>query len=197
MGQRQQRPLVSKFERQLVAEVTKSEGKRKAAISAAFLLLFGCRNSPYEEFAFGEPVVLRKEAPLVGEDLTDTQSILDDSRYELDIARLRVEWLAAEKNLAEAQLVAAETKERQDALAVKYARFLELEARVPGDKGPVAPEVMSVWQDKLRQYAAQTTRSEANVRLSLRRVKPLRQKAMVAGLLADRPQNVSQEENEP
>jgi len=179
--------------------VTKSEGKRKAAISAAFLLLFGfgCRNSPYEEFAFGEPVVLRKEAPLVGEDLTDTQSILDDSRYEVDMARLRVEWLAAEKNLAEAQLVAAETKERQDALAVKYARFLELEARVPGDKGPVAPEVMLVWEDKLRQYAAQTARSEAKVRLSLRGVKPLRQKAMVAGLLADRPQTVPQEENEP
>ena len=179
--------MVSKFERQLVAEVTKSEGKRKAAISAAFLLLFGfgCRNSPYEEFAFGEPVVLRKDAPLVGEDLTDTQSILDDSRYEVDMARLRVEWLAAE------------TKERQDALAVKYARFLELEARVPSDKGPVAPEVMSVWEDKLRQYAAQTARSEANVRLSLRGVKPLRQKAMVAGLLADRPQTVPQEENEP
>ena len=179
--------------------MTKSEGTRKAAISAAFLLLFGfgCRNPPYEEFAFGEPVVLRKEAPLVGENLTDTQSILDDSRYEVDLARLRVEWLAAEKNLAETRLVAAETKERQDALSVKYARFLELEARVPGDKGPVAPEVMSVWEDKLRQYAAQTARSEANVRLSLRRVKPLRQKAMVAGLLADRPQTVSQEENEP
>ena len=113
------------------------------------------------------------------------------------MARLLVEWLAAEKNLADAQLVAAETRERQDGLAVKYARFLELEARVPGDKGAVAPGVMSVWEDKLRQYAAQTARSEANVRLSLRRVKPLRQKAMVAGLLADRPQTVSQEENEP
>jgi hypothetical protein len=191
--------LVSQLERQLVAEVTKRAVKRKATISSAFLLLFGfgCRNSPYEKFAFGEPVVLREDAPLVRENLTDTQSILNDSRREVDMARLRVEWLAAEKNLADAQLVAAETRERQDGLAVKYSRFLELDARVPGDKGPVAPEVMSVWEDKLRQYAAQTARSEAKVRLSLRRVKPLRQKAMVAGLLADRPQTVSQEENEP
>ena len=191
--------MVSQFERQLVSEVTKSAGKRKAAMSAAFLLLFGfgCRNSPYEKFAFGEPVVLREDAPLVRENLTGTQSILNDSRREVDMARLRVEWLAAEKNLADDQLVAAETRERQDGLAVKYSRFLELDARVPGDKGPVAPEVMSVWEDKLRQYAAQTARSEAKVRLSLRRVKPLRQKAMVAGLLADRPQTVPQEESEP
>ena len=179
--------------------MTKVAGKRKAAISAVFLLLFGfgCRNSPYEKFAFGDPVVLREDAPLVGKNLTDTQSILNGSRHEVDMARLRVEWLAAEKNLADAQLVEAETRERQDGLAVKYARFLELEARVPGATGPVAPEVMSVWEDKLRQYAAQTARSEANVRLSLRRVKPLRQKAMVAGLLADRPQTVPQEESEP
>ena len=191
--------MVSQLKRQLVAKVTNCAGKRKAAISSAFLLLcgFGCRNSPYEKFAFGEPVVLREDAPLVRENLTDAQSILNDSRHEVDMARLRVEWLAAEKNLADDQLVAAETRERQDALAVKYYRFLELEARVPGDKGPVAPEVMSVWEDKLRQYAAQTARSEAKVRLSLRGVKPLRQKAMVAGLLADRPQTVPQEENEP
>tara|TARA_Y100000588_G_scaffold335482_1_gene375662 strand:- start:74 stop:613 length:540 start_codon:yes stop_codon:yes gene_type:complete len=173
--------------------------KRKAATSAVLLLLcgIGCRNSPYENFAFGQPVVLREEGPLASENLADAQSILDDSRKEVDIARLRVEWLVAEKNLAEAQLIAAETKERQDGLAVKYSRFLELEARVPHEIEPVAPEVMSVWEDKLRQYAAQTARSEARVRLSLRRVKPLRQKATVAGLLADRPQTVSQEESEP
>ena len=191
--------MVSQFERQLVAEVTTRAVKRKVAVSSAFFLLlgFGCRNSPYEQFAFGEPVVLREDAPLVRENLTDTQSILNDSRREVDMARLRVEWLSAEKNLADAQLVAAETRERQDGLAVKYSRFLELDARVPGDKGPVAPEVMSVWENKLRQYAAQTARSEAKVRLSLRRVKPLRQKAIVAGLLADSPQTVPLEENEP
>ena len=179
--------------------MTKRAAKRKAAISSAFLLLFGfgCRNSPYEKFAFGEPVVLREDTPLVLENLTDSQSILNDSRHEVDMASLRVEWLAAEKNLADAQLVTAETRERQDGLAVKYARFLEMDARIPGDKGPVAPEVMSVWEDKLRQYAAQTARSEANVRLSLRRVKPLRQKAMIGGLLADRQQTVPQEESEP
>ncbi|MBU63813.1 MAG: hypothetical protein CMI26_15085 [Opitutae bacterium] len=179
--------------------MTKRAAKRKAAVTTAFLLLFGfgCRNSPHEHFAFGEPVVLRDDAVLVRENLTDTQSIHHDSRREVDIARLRVEWLAAEKSLADAQLVAAETRERQDGLAVKYSRFLELDARVPGDKGPVAPEVMSVWENNLRQYGAQTARSKAKVRLSLRRVKPLRQKALVLGLLADRPQTVSQEENEP
>ena len=179
--------------------MTNCEGKRKAAISSAFLLLcgFGCRPSPYEKFAFGEPVVLREDASLVRENLTDSQSILNDSRHEVDMARLRVEWLAAEKNLADVQLVAAETRERQDGLALKYARFLELEASVPGDKGPVAPEVMSVWEDKLPQYAAQTARSEAKVRLTLRGVNPLRQKAMIGGLLADKPQTVPQEESEP
>ena len=165
--------------------MTISAEGRLAACFAVFALMFGfgCRSSAYEEYAFGEPVVLREDLNVLPEGLATARITLDDSRKELKLARLRSEWLAGEQRVAKARLAAAEARERENGLAVKIARFKNLEAKLPGGEVPVAPETMSQWEGKLREYAAETVRCDAKVRLTLRDVNSLRQKAADAGIV--------------
>ena len=144
---------------------------------------FGCRSSAYEEYAFGEPVVLREDLNVLSEGLETAQIALDHSRKELELARLRSEWLVGEQRVAKARLAVAEARERENGLAVQIARFKGLEAKLPGGEVPVAPETMSRWEGKLREYAAETARCDARVRLILRDVDFLRQKAADAGIV--------------
>ncbi len=159
------------------------DGRFAATFAALSLLVgFGCRSSAYEEFAFGEPVVLREDVNVLPEDLAIARIALDDSRKELELARLRSEWLAGEQMLAKAWVAAAEASEREKSLAVQIARFKNLEAKLPGGEVPVDPHVMSQWEDKLRESAAETARRKAKVRLVLRDMNSLRQKAADAGI---------------
>ena len=164
--------------------MTISAEGRLAAIFAVFALMFGfgCRSSAYEEYAFGEPVVLREDLNVLPEGLATARIALDDSRKELELARLRSEWLVGEQRVAKARLAVAEARERENSLAVQIARFKGLEAKLPGGEVPVAPETMSRWEGKLREYAAETARRDARVRLILRDVNSLRQKAADAGI---------------
>jgi len=155
-----------------------------AAIFAVFALMFGfgCRSSAYEEYAFGEPVVLREDVNVLPEGLATARIALDDSRKELELARLQSEWLAGEQRVAKARLAAAEAREREKSLAVQIARFKGLEAKLPDGELPVAPQTMSQWEGKLREYAAETARRDAKVRLALRDMSSLRRKAADAGI---------------
>ena len=165
--------------------MTISAEGRLAAIFAVFALMFGfgCRSSAYEEYAFGEPVVLREDLNVLPEGLATARIALDDSREELELARLRSEWLVGEQRVAKARLAVAEARERENGLAVQIARFKGLEAKLPGGEVPVAPETMSRWEGKLREYAAETARRDARVRLILRDIDSLRQMAADAGIV--------------
>ena len=57
------------------------------AFFAAFSLVFsfGCRSSAYEEYAFGEPVVLREDMKVSSEDFNAARVALVDSRKELEV----------------------------------------------------------------------------------------------------------------
>lgn len=154
------------------------------AFFAAFSLVFsfGCRSSAYEEYAFGEPVVLREDMKVSSEDFNAARVAFVDSRKELEVARIRSEWLAGEQQLAWARLSAAQARDIENGLAVQIARFKALEAKVPGGEVSSVRESLTRWEGKLQEYAAETARRDAKVRLLIRDVNPLRRKAKDAGI---------------
>ena len=168
----------------MVPKVTSERNARLFAGFATVLLLtaFGCSSSAYEEYAFGEPVVLREDPRVIPEDLAKARTALRASRKELETARLRSEWLMLEQELAKARIAAAESRERQNGLSVEISRFRNLGARLPKGENPAAPLPMAQWEEKLTQYSAETTRRDAKVRLLSRKVAPIRLKAFEAGI---------------
>ena len=179
----------------LVPKVTSERRARLLAGFATTLLstAFGCSSSAYEEYAFGEPVVLREDPKLQFGDLAQARTALQASRKELEVARLRSEWLSMELELAKARVVAVEARERQDDLRVEIARFRNLEARLPKGENLVEPLPMDQWEEKLTQYSAETARRDAKVRLLNRKVKPIRLQALEAGIV---PADVRIQDNE-
>jgi len=81
---------------------------------------------------------------------------------------MEMEWLVLRQKLVLSEIDAKLAKESEVSLAVKMARFGEMEKMLPGEEGFIEQSQRRAWETRLRVRREETVKAEAKVRLLIR-----------------------------